>query len=200
MYNIIHVYMYTHVLLWNVNVSAGVLIIWDRLFGTFEPESEKVIYGLVHPLATWDPFWAQIHHLVYILKTVWSHKGITGKLSFLFKGPGWSPGKPRLGCNEDIPPVSSKYILGLFSTSSVSTSLDFPLQVSPDEKPYDKSVPRWLNVYCSVHFLLVLYGSDELARMSKLGLPYLTVLAVVTYLIFAMTNFGLMFDLKLVQL
>ena len=85
---------------------AGVLIIWDRMFGTFQPESEKVVYGLVHPLSTWDPLWAQIHHLVYMFKTIWSHKGLNGKISFLFKGPGWSPGKPRLGCIEDIPHVS----------------------------------------------------------------------------------------------
>ena len=77
-------------------------------------------------------------------------------------------------------------------------SLSLSSQVSPDEKPYDKAVPLWLSVYVSVHFMLVLYGSDELARMSKKGLPYLTALAVVAYLVFAMTNFGLMFDLKLV--
>lgn len=72
----------------------------------------------------------------------------------------------------------------------------FVLQVSPDEKPYDTQVPQWLNIYCSVHFLFALYGSQELAKMSKNGLPYLTVLVVVAYLMFAMTNFGLMFDLR----
>lgn len=42
---------------------AGVLIIWDRMFGTFQPElrEEKVVYGLVHPLSSWDPVWAQVH-------------------------------------------------------------------------------------------------------------------------------------------
>lgn len=75
------------------------------MFGTFQPEKEKVIYGLVHPLGTWDPFWAQIHHYVYLATNVWSHKGVWNKLCFLFKGPGWSPGKPRLGCIEDIPEV-----------------------------------------------------------------------------------------------
>ena len=68
--------------------------------------------------------------------------------------------------------------------------------MSPDEKPYRTFVPKWLNAYCAVHFSLVLYGSDKLAMLSKNGLPYLTVLAVVAYLMFAMTNFGLMFDLR----
>ena len=70
------------------------------------------------------------------------------------------------------------------------------MQVSGDEVPYDTVVPPWVSVYCSVHFLLVLYGSNEIARLSRNGLPYLTVLAVVAYLIFALTNFGLIFDLR----
>ena len=36
---------------------------------------------------------------------MWEMDGLGNKLSFLFKGPGWSPGKPRLGCIEDIPKV-----------------------------------------------------------------------------------------------
>ena len=76
----------------------------------------------------------------------------------------------------------------------------FQLQVSLDEQSYDVAVPLWLNVYCAGHFVLVLYGSNELAMMSKAGLPYLTVLAVVAYLMFAMTNFGLMFDRRYIEL
>lgn len=70
------------------------------------------------------------------------------------------------------------------------------MQVSGDEPPHDTVVPVWASIYCSVHFVLVLYGSNEVARLSKSGLPYLTVVAVVAYLIFALTNFGLIFDLR----
>ena len=90
-----------------VLVIAGVLIIWDRIFGTFAPESEKVVYGLVHPLNSWNPMWAQLHHAFYIITNIGSQKGLVNKLSFLLKGPGWSPGKPRLGNIEDIPQVRS---------------------------------------------------------------------------------------------
>ncbi|CAG0894543.1 unnamed protein product [Darwinula stevensoni] len=34
---------------------AGVLIIWDRIFGTFEPEGEQVVYGLTHAVSTFNP-------------------------------------------------------------------------------------------------------------------------------------------------
>ncbi|XP_077712832.1 alkylglycerol monooxygenase isoform X3 [Canis aureus] len=39
---------------------AGVLIIWDRIFGTFEAENEKVVYGLTHPINTFEPFQVQV--------------------------------------------------------------------------------------------------------------------------------------------
>ena len=48
----------------------------------------------------------QLHHLEYILKSLWDAKGISKRVSILFKGPGWSPGTPRLGNPEDIPEVS----------------------------------------------------------------------------------------------
>ncbi|WP_367607846.1 sterol desaturase family protein [Legionella sp. W05-934-2] len=39
---------------------AGSLIIWDKLFGTFEPEDEAVTYGVTDPLDSWNPFYANI--------------------------------------------------------------------------------------------------------------------------------------------
>ncbi|XP_050639013.1 alkylglycerol monooxygenase isoform X2 [Macaca thibetana thibetana] len=39
---------------------AGVLIIWDRIFGTFEAENEKVVYGLTHPINTFEPIRVQV--------------------------------------------------------------------------------------------------------------------------------------------
>src|SRR5438105_13686206 len=41
---------------------AATLCIWDRIFGTFEEEKEQPVYGLVTPLASFAPMWAQIHH------------------------------------------------------------------------------------------------------------------------------------------
>jgi len=46
---------------------GSVLIIWDRLFGTFEPEvvpgdSEPLFYGVIPPLNSWNPLWANLHH------------------------------------------------------------------------------------------------------------------------------------------
>lgn len=39
---------------------AGVLIIWDRMFGTFCPEGEEVVYGLTHPIQTFNSYEVQV--------------------------------------------------------------------------------------------------------------------------------------------
>ncbi|XP_064396839.1 alkylglycerol monooxygenase-like isoform X2 [Halichondria panicea] len=87
---------------------AGVLIIWDRMFGTFAEEKEKVYYGLMHQPKTWNPIYAQFFVFAHIIRRVWSHKGITEKLRFLFYSPSWTPGHGRMGFvySEPYPPVS----------------------------------------------------------------------------------------------
>jgi alkylglycerol monooxygenase len=84
---------------------AGILIIWDRIFGTFEAEEEEVVYGLVHPLNSFDPLWTQLHHFFHMFTYARSLPGVWNKICVFIKGPGWSPGKPRLGDINDIPDV-----------------------------------------------------------------------------------------------
>lgn len=38
--------------------------------------------------------------------TFWATPGVFNKFSVIFKGPGWGPGKPRLGLSEEIPEVN----------------------------------------------------------------------------------------------
>lgn len=74
---------------------AGTLIIWDRMFGTFEPEVEPCVFGTTKPLASWNPIWAQVHHLVAVGKQMASLPRIRDKLLVWFAPPGWQPGKGR---------------------------------------------------------------------------------------------------------
>jgi|JI10StandDraft_1071094.scaffolds.fasta_scaffold1728735_2 sterol desaturase/sphingolipid hydroxylase (fatty acid hydroxylase superfamily) len=46
---------------------AGMFILWDRLFGTFQPENEKCVYGLVHPIQTFNPLRAQFDQILAVL-------------------------------------------------------------------------------------------------------------------------------------
>ena len=43
---------------------AGILIIWDRMFGTFQEEEEEVVFGITKPLDSWNPLWANVHQFV----------------------------------------------------------------------------------------------------------------------------------------
>jgi alkylglycerol monooxygenase len=70
---------------------AGTLIIWDRLFGTFQKEEEEVVYGITTPLASWNPLWANFHYWVELYTTFKNTKGLKEKLSVFFNSPGWFP-------------------------------------------------------------------------------------------------------------
>ncbi len=72
---------------------AGVLIIWDRLFGTFaaEDEREAVRYGITHDLRTFNPLRIAVHELVAVARDLRRAKTFRGALGYLFAPPGWSP-------------------------------------------------------------------------------------------------------------
>ena len=68
---------------------GGTLIIWDRLFRTFEKEEEKPVYGITKPLNSWNPLWANFAHYIDIVKNISPEKGFRFNLGLLFKKPGW---------------------------------------------------------------------------------------------------------------
>jgi sterol desaturase/sphingolipid hydroxylase (fatty acid hydroxylase superfamily) len=70
---------------------AGVLIIWDRLFGTFVPEDVRPTYGLTKNLNTYNPLVIAFHEWRDMLKDV-LQPGLTIKQRwmYLFGPPGWS--------------------------------------------------------------------------------------------------------------
>jgi sterol desaturase/sphingolipid hydroxylase (fatty acid hydroxylase superfamily) len=39
---------------------GGILVVWDRVFGTYEREEEPPVYGVTHPLASYNPLWANV--------------------------------------------------------------------------------------------------------------------------------------------
>lgn len=72
---------------------GGVLIIWDRLFGTFAAEHarEPVRYGITHDLETFNPLWIAVHEFVSIARDVRRAGSLRAVLGYLFAPPGWSP-------------------------------------------------------------------------------------------------------------
>lgn len=70
---------------------AGIFIIWDRLFGTFEEEKEEVVYGLVTPIESVNPFVAFLHGFIRLGRDLLRAQGLKGKLGVIFAPPGWQP-------------------------------------------------------------------------------------------------------------
>ncbi len=69
---------------------GGVFIIWDRLFGTFAAETEKVVYGLTKDIETYNPLRIGFHELAAIGRDLARAPGLRAKLGYVFAPPGWS--------------------------------------------------------------------------------------------------------------
>ena len=70
---------------------AGTLIIWDRMFGTFQNEEEDVVYGITKPLASWNPVWANFHYWADLYSSSKNARTYTDKIKIFIKAPGWFP-------------------------------------------------------------------------------------------------------------
>ncbi len=70
---------------------AGTLIIWDRLFGTFEPEGERVVYGLTKNIRSHNPIYVAYHEFASIFRDVRKAGSWQTRLRWMLKPPGWSP-------------------------------------------------------------------------------------------------------------
>jgi sterol desaturase/sphingolipid hydroxylase (fatty acid hydroxylase superfamily) len=69
---------------------GSILIVWDRLFGTFEPEGERVVYGLTKNLDTFNPGRVAFHEHAELLRGVARSTGWGERLSYVVRGPGWA--------------------------------------------------------------------------------------------------------------
>jgi sterol desaturase/sphingolipid hydroxylase (fatty acid hydroxylase superfamily) len=69
---------------------GGVLIIWDRLFHTFQPEEERPRYGLTTDIGTFNPALVALKTWGQLLRRITHSGSLKNALSYLFKAPGWS--------------------------------------------------------------------------------------------------------------
>ena len=72
---------------------GGILILWDRLFGTFADErpGEPIVYGIRGALRSWDPLWANAHGYATIARTMAAAPCWRDALRVPFMPPGWRP-------------------------------------------------------------------------------------------------------------
>jgi sterol desaturase/sphingolipid hydroxylase (fatty acid hydroxylase superfamily) len=87
---------------------GSILIIWDRLFGTFEREDEPVVYGLTTNINTFNPLRIAAHEHDQIRKDVAAADNWHDRLSYIFRGPGWAYSQHRgVAGGEDSPVEAS---------------------------------------------------------------------------------------------
>lgn len=86
---------------------AGIFIIWDRLFGTFEPEGARPVFGLVKPFESWNPVWANFHYWKEMWQRAKTATRLRDKLWTWFANPAWLPADQ--GGWQDVPPVDAQH-------------------------------------------------------------------------------------------
>ena len=90
---------------------AGVFIIWDRIFGSFQAESdyETTNFGVLSPIASWNPIYVNVYPIQKLLKRAFETKDVTLCCKTLFNEPAWlaphmTAGKTHpFGYNADAP-------------------------------------------------------------------------------------------------
>jgi hypothetical protein len=113
---------------------AGSLIIWDRMFGTFQAEEEKPTYGITKPINSWNAVFANVSHYVEMGRDLKRIPSWTDKIKYLFKKPGWMPES-----------------LGGFRPAPEIDKLSY--------KKYDTPAPMGLNLYVLFQYILCLIGT-----------------------------------------
>lgn len=146
---------------------GGTLIVYDRMFGTFEPEVEEVVYGITEQPKSWNPFWLNIEHWVKVFDEAVQIKGVKNKWKVVFGLPGWKPG---------IDKVKKTFDPGNFIK-------------------YDTKIPKGLNYYILFQQVIVLVGTTVyLFYSEKFGWVENTYFALL--IIWSLINFGALFELK----
>jgi sterol desaturase/sphingolipid hydroxylase (fatty acid hydroxylase superfamily) len=110
---------------------GGVLIIWDRLFRTFRPESAEPHYGSVTPLGSWNPVWANFQGFALISQAWRRSPDWRGRMRVLLGPPDLL--KPRLAASVPVVPRRgiALYAAGhLILTIAVIFGLVLPTNVS----------------------------------------------------------------------
>ena len=129
---------------------GAILVLWDRMFGSFAPEREPCVYGTVKPLASWRPLWAVGQFYAEMGRRMRATPRWADKLRVIYKSPGWMPPGAAL------PQVS------------VEARLALPR--------FDPTIARWAQVAASGLFVALAAGTgvwlwfaDDLSSGANLG-------------------------------
>lgn len=154
---------------------AGTLIIWDRMFGTFQQEEEEVIYGITTPLRSWNPVWANFHYWKDLFTLSARSHSFKDKINAFIQPPGWQPRE-----------------LGGFQHPK-------EIDVAHYHK-FDTKVASWINLYAFVQFVFVLgltsyfmfFSGNMFDEGQEFNLLKFSLIAI--YILLAIYNMGALFE------
>jgi alkylglycerol monooxygenase len=149
---------------------AGMFMIWDRMFGTFQAESEttEIQYGITTPLSSWNPAWANFHFYVELFNKMTDTKGILHKVSLFFRKPGYEPQLQEVAKVPEINKLRLKY---------------------------DVKGNTLFQVYCFVQFSILTLGAIAyLGYFKELTLLYKLIFAAIIF--FSIEMIGGLFEQK----
>jgi len=144
---------------------GGILIVWDRLFGTFieEDDTDPPIYGTRSPLRSWNPLWANAEVYWATAKDAWHARRWRDKLLVWLKPPGWRPADVA----ERFPKPA------------------FDIQ----RERFLPQLSRGLTVYGLVQFALLLGMAVQFLDLAK-QVPATTLVAYAVFLVLSLTALG----------
>jgi sterol desaturase/sphingolipid hydroxylase (fatty acid hydroxylase superfamily) len=88
---------------------AATFICWDQLFGTLRREEASVVFGVSHPLRSFDPVWAQVQPFWALWQAMRRAPSVGQAVRYLFASPAWHPDwlgpiEPRRGVDPEALP------------------------------------------------------------------------------------------------
>lgn len=148
---------------------AGILIIWDRMFGTFKEEEERPNYGITKPLNSWNPVYANFAHYIDLFRATRQSRKLSDTLKILFKPPGWMP----------------EYLGGVHK----------PGEVTGDYQKYNEHTTTAINIYIFIQFMAALAINSLYFFQSKQFDPTTKVIYAI-WIITTTLMFGFLFESK----
>jgi sterol desaturase/sphingolipid hydroxylase (fatty acid hydroxylase superfamily) len=95
---------------------SGIFIVWDHLFGTFEPEGIEPVYGTVKPLASWNAVWANAAEWARIASLARGAGTLRERVWAWFAPPEWRP--VALGGSVVVPEVDRAHYAKFETTAT----------------------------------------------------------------------------------
>lgn len=148
---------------------AGMFIIWDRMFGTFQPEIEEPVYGITKPLASWNPLWANVQTWADLWRDARLAPRWQDKIKIWFMPLGWTP--PGVPEGPRAKPITRAAV-----------------------KKYDPPLPLAMNLYVLAQFIVTLVISVGVLDLGDQKQPLWLIAGPALLVLWSVANLGGILD------